>query len=97
MAVDAGSEGDQPADPELVSKTIGAALADALDAVAAINDLLVLLHLAGMSLSRPEGGAFVAGATMAQQHASSVRRHLWAAKQELSNLRQEVASKGPAP
>lgn len=96
MVVDAGSEDDQPADHKLASMTIGAALADALDSVAMINDLLMLLHLAGMSLNRPEGGAFVTGATMAQQHASSLRRDLWAAKQELSNLRQEAASKGPA-
>lgn len=97
MVADAGSEGGQPAAHSPASTKIGEALADALDAVAVINDLLVLLHLAGMSLNRPEGGAFVTGATMAQQHASSLRRHLWAAKQELSNLRQEVASKGAAP
>lgn len=97
IATDTGPCAAPSAGQEPASTKIGKALADALDEAVEINDLLLLLHLAGMSLGTPEAGAIAAGAEIAQQHASSLRRHLHAAKQELSGLRQELTSTGAAP
>lgn len=73
-----------------------AALADAVEAAAIIEDLLVLLQLAGMSLDRPEGGAISTGAMIGRTYADNLRDHLHEAKQEVGKLRDATVATGGA-
>lgn len=68
-----------------------------MEAAAIIEDLLVLLQLAGMSLDRPEGGAISTGAMVGRTYADNLRDHLRAAKREVGKLRDAATATGGAP
>lgn len=71
---------------------LSGAMTDALDEVVVVEDLLVLIHLAGMALDRPAGGAVSGGAMAARQHLERLRDHIQIARQGLSKL---SAPQGP--
>ena len=65
------------------------ALTDATDDAAVVDDLLVLMHLAGAALEPATAGAVSSGAMVARQHVASLRDNLHAARRELAKLRQK--------
>lgn len=75
---------------------LSGAMADALDEVVVVEDLLALIHLAGMALDRPTGGAVSGGAMAARQHVNRLRDHIQIARQELSKLSAPHGPEGAA-
>lgn len=63
------------------------ALTDAADEAATIEGLLVLLHLAGMTLDQDTAGSVSTGAMVARQHMACLRDNLDSARRELGQLR----------
>ena len=66
---------------------LSSALADATDDAAVVEDILVLMHLAGAALEPATAGAVSSGAIIARQHMASLRDNLHAARRELATLR----------
>lgn len=63
------------------------ALIDATDDAVVVEDLLVLMHLAGISLEPASSGAVSSGAMVIRQHMASLRDNLDSARRELNKLR----------
>lgn len=63
------------------------ALADATDDAAVVEDILVLMHLAGAALEPATSGAVSSAAMIARQHMASLRDNLHAVRRELAKLR----------
>lgn len=63
------------------------ALSDATDDAGVVEDILVLMHLAGAALEPATAGAVSSGAMIARQHMASLRDNLHAARRELATLR----------